>query len=1185
MSLGKAFIEIAADTEGFETDVKKAAEGAATNVGKSMTTAGKKLTKSVTLPIVGAGLGILKLAGDFESSMQNVKAVTGATGDDFTALQDTAKELGRSTVFSASEAAEGMQYLGMAGFDTDEIISAMPGTLALAAATATDLGTAADISSNILTAFGLEAEEAGRMADVLAYGAANSNTDLEQLGDAMTYVGPVAAGLGVSFEEATAAVGILSDAGIQGSMAGTTLRQSLAKLANPTGNAASALETLGVETLNSSGELRPMADIIDDLGDAGASTGDLLEIFGQRAGPGMQVLVDKGGDALRDFTGELEDSGGTAQEMADTQLEGLNGSLKLLMSAVEGLAISIAESGLLEFVTDIIDKFAGWVQELGETNPALLKMLTVGAALLAALGPILFIVGSLITNFALFQASLTITGFSFRAAATGAWSFTAALLANPITWIVVGIAALVTALVLFFTKTEMGKAIIEAVWGAIKSAIGWVIDWFTETAVPAFIAAWDWIKDTAAAVGEWFSGTLLPIFQAVWDGIVAGAEWLWGILETVWDGIKAGWDFLVEAFNAAWENVLKPVWDAVVTVAQALWDFLKPIFEFIWNAWKTMAGFVFDIWKNVLLLAWDLMSAAITALWNSVLKPIFEFIAKYWLVMAQGVKDQWNNTLKPAWNAVKAAAKFMWEKVLKPAFESILRKWDDIVTGIKAVWNSVLKPVWDAVSAAASWLWNKALRPAFDSITSAWSTMIQSIKNLWNNTLKPIWTTISNFVTNTLVAGIEGGIAKIDSAWRTVANIFREPINFVIRTVWNDGIKAAFDNVADAVGSNASLPRASTIPRFADGGPMAGGWKLVGEEGPELIDTGPGYAYTAQQTQRLLNDPSKNPLQDFSETDPPHGGVVSWLKDASATVGGVVRDATGAVVDWARGGLADLADLVLSPPFDAMQSGLSSLGSMGQMGGDTMVKAKDELVDWIRGKDDEVGKWEGMDTKGRSLTGARPHVNAAAFAIADAIQPGMFMQAFNSSMKGQHAMGAAVDFMAPNNKLQATADYMVAHHNRLNGLYEVIYNYKRWTKGNGWAPLRGGMGNDPGHVWHVHGGWPVSYDTGGMLGAGMAGMNYSSKPEAVLTNSQWMDFSNLVSSLDGGRLKVDLSKRPEAAPAPVAETARGANQWDREPMDYLAEKIAEKLWPMARTTDQVNDFARMGQTRRRMGVV
>src|SRR5690606_25493246 len=198
------------------------------------------------------------MGGDFQAGMNQVRAVSGATGDELAALETQAKELGRTTQFSASEAADGMGYLAMAGFEANEILGSMPSVLQLAAAAQMDLGRAADITSNILTGYGMEVDELGHANDVLVNAMTRANVDLTMLGESFKYVGPVAKSAGVTFEESAAAIGLLGNAGIQGSMAGTALRGAISRLLNPTGEAARTLERLGVNAVTSSGELRPL---------------------------------------------------------------------------------------------------------------------------------------------------------------------------------------------------------------------------------------------------------------------------------------------------------------------------------------------------------------------------------------------------------------------------------------------------------------------------------------------------------------------------------------------------------------------------------------------------------------------------------------------------------------------------------------------------------------------------------------------------------------------------------------------------------------------------------------------------------------------------------------------------------------------------------------------------------------
>ena len=367
------------------------------DLGKSLQTAGKNMTMGLTLPIIGIGAAIVTTAAQFESSMNKVAAITGATGDDFKRLRDLAKDLGATTKFSASEAADGMSFLAMAGFNTNQIISAMPGLLNLAAAGQLELAEAADITSNILTAFGEGADQAGRAADLLATVAARTNTNVQQVGAAMSFAAPIAKSFGLTMEEAAGFIGVFSDAGVQADRAGVALRAAIVALADPTDKAAKALEKLKVETVGANGEMRPFGAIIKDLAASGMSAQDAIAIFGGKMASAGLIAADAV-PKLGALAVEFENMDGNAKKMADTMNRGLSGGFTALRSALEGLAIEIADSGLLEFLTELVANATAMVRELSKTNPELLKWGTLIAAAAAAIGPLLWAVGGIATG-------------------------------------------------------------------------------------------------------------------------------------------------------------------------------------------------------------------------------------------------------------------------------------------------------------------------------------------------------------------------------------------------------------------------------------------------------------------------------------------------------------------------------------------------------------------------------------------------------------------------------------------------------------------------------------------------------------------------------------------------------------------------------------------------------------------
>src|SRR5690625_1510194 len=370
-------------------------------VSGKMKGVGKRMTTAVTLPIVGMATAIATTGAKFDDQMSTVQAVTGATGKEMDKLREQAKEMGRETRFSASEAAEGQEMLARAGFETTEIMDALPSVLSLAAAGAVDLGDAADITSNILSGFGMEATETARVADILAKASSDSNTDIEGLGESMKYVAPIASDVGVSIEDTTAAIGLLGDAGIQGGQAGRQLRSGLQSLAAPTEKASKLMDELGIEVFDAEGNMKSMPEVVKELEDGldGMSSKQqaaaLETLFGADAMSAWSILVGEGSDELGAFSKELQNSEGTADDMAATMEDNLAGSFRELMSALEGLSIEFYELGegplrtLVDKITDAVRWFTGLSDETKQ-------WIMIAAGIAAAIGPIIWALGSIL---------------------------------------------------------------------------------------------------------------------------------------------------------------------------------------------------------------------------------------------------------------------------------------------------------------------------------------------------------------------------------------------------------------------------------------------------------------------------------------------------------------------------------------------------------------------------------------------------------------------------------------------------------------------------------------------------------------------------------------------------------------------------------------------------------------------
>jgi len=431
---------------------------------------GRNMSTSLTLPIVGIGVASLRAAGNFEAGMKRVEALTKATGSQLEKLKQQALDLGRTTAFSATQAAGAQGLLAQAGFAQDEIVAALPATLDLAAAGQLELAEATSITADVLRGYNKDAAQAPHIADLLAAASTRANQTVLDIGEAMKFAAGTAASLGRPIEETTAAISLLADRGLKGSLGGTALARALSRLADPSSTANKGLTKLGISARDAEGNVKPLADIIDELNAKGVDAGEAIGIFGDRAGKAIVALQLAGGQALRDFTKGLGDVGGEAKRVAEKQLEGLNGQLIKLKSAAEGLLIAIAQSGLLQAVTRLAEKATGLAQRLAETNPKLLRMVTIVAGIAAAIGPAIFAFGLLAQG----AAALVSLAQTFLTLAGGAAAAKASLLAfsGPLAAVIAGAALLVNA---WRTGSETWRRVIVENFGAVAKNIGRVL--------------------------------------------------------------------------------------------------------------------------------------------------------------------------------------------------------------------------------------------------------------------------------------------------------------------------------------------------------------------------------------------------------------------------------------------------------------------------------------------------------------------------------------------------------------------------------------------------------------------------------------------------------------------------------------------------------------------------------------
>jgi TP901 family phage tail tape measure protein len=410
------------------------------SIGSSMQSSGAMLTAALTVPLVGAAIQIVKTGVEFEKTMNTISGVTQSSTDDMDKFREKAMEMGAATVFSANDAATALLELSKAGFTTEEALGAIDKVLELAAASGMSMGEAAEMSARTIRAFGLEVTDLGHVNDVLAKAVNASTLEVTDLQTAFRYVGPIARGLGMDIETTTAAIGLMRDNGIAAETAGRGLREGLTRLLNPTLAVRQVMAELGIDTFKSGGKLMQLGDIVETLRTRGADTAQIMKLFGDAAGPGMEALVRMGGAALADFTQMLRDSEGAAKAMADAAMKGLPGALEETKGAIETASLSISKAlepalllvlgavrALATFVTAVlVPAFTAWPVPVQAVVIGLVALAAVVGPLLAMLGTMLTLVGSGMNAFRSLAGGVAQTGAAATVATGQMLALTAA---------------------------------------------------------------------------------------------------------------------------------------------------------------------------------------------------------------------------------------------------------------------------------------------------------------------------------------------------------------------------------------------------------------------------------------------------------------------------------------------------------------------------------------------------------------------------------------------------------------------------------------------------------------------------------------------------------------------------------------------------------------------------------------
>lgn len=382
----------------------KSSEERINGLGSSMTAVGGMLTKTVTLPLVAVGAASVMTAANFEEGMSKVQAISGATGYDMELLRDKAKEMGATTKFSATESADALSYMAMAGWKTDQMLSGLPGIMNLAAASGESLALTSDIVTDAMTAFGLSAEESGRFADVLASASSNANTNVAMMGETFKYAAPVAGAMKYTVEDTAIAIGLMANSGIKASQAGTSLRQILMGLQGGVELTTQSTSAWRIETENSDGTMRDFRSVLVDLREGFADMTDAQKaqnaesIAGKVGMSGLLSIVNASQSDFDKLAGAIDNSTGSAEKMAKIMGDNLKGKVTIFKSALEGAGIAIGEN-LLPMLTKGVEKITALVTSFNELDEGTQETIVKFGMFALAAGPVLTVTGKLLGTF------------------------------------------------------------------------------------------------------------------------------------------------------------------------------------------------------------------------------------------------------------------------------------------------------------------------------------------------------------------------------------------------------------------------------------------------------------------------------------------------------------------------------------------------------------------------------------------------------------------------------------------------------------------------------------------------------------------------------------------------------------------------------------------------------------------
>lgn len=759
------------------------------SAGKTISSVGSTMTKSITLPIAGVATAAIKTAADFEAGMSEVGAISGASGKDMEKLTAKAKEMGATTAFSASESAEAMKYMAMAGWKTADMTEGIAGIMNLAAASGEDLAATSDIVTDGLTAFGMSAKESGRFADVMAATSSNANTNVALMGETFKYCASTAGAMGYSIEDISVAIGIMGNAGIKGSMAGTTLKNTIANLAKPTDAQAAVMKKLGISLTDSNGNMKSFADVMDNLRSSfsGLSKTEkaaaATTLAGKQSMAGFLNIVNASTKDFDKLTTAINGSSGSAEEMAKKMLDNLNGQLILLKSAIEGIAIRIGDK-LLPYIKKVVLWFQNAATYINNLSDAQVDNIVKWAGIVAAIGPAIMVFGKVVTAVGTVKKTWAsaIKIFSKFGGVAG-------LITSP-AGIVIGVLVAIAVAAVLIIKN----------WDQVKDFLQSVGNWFQNAfekagiSVESFKSKFKSIGNTIGSIARKI-GNLCKMVAGIFkkafaNDIKAGAAQTNNILEALvsgtvvaFNGIVTAVDkglqvfdalisFFTGAFSGKWKNAtqgfknsLKKIFppdiaeglikafDVALPVIKAVVVGIKSVFGGLVRDIKKIFGGIGTIFKGI----------------GTILKGIFSGDAttalKGFQTAANGIVDTIGSIFRVKINAIKNFILGAFRTFLP---ESTIQKIEHVFQEITIAWNVGVVAAKACIKGLV-----QAIKPLLNNIKTIFKGVAQFVKGVFTGD----WKGALNGLKTIGKGALAGLVNIIKAPFKVIGNLVKSVIN------------------------------------------------------------------------------------------------------------------------------------------------------------------------------------------------------------------------------------------------------------------------------------------------------------------------------------------------------------------------------------------------------------------------